>query len=196
MPLVDDTPIEITRLTLADLRADESGAAIEQLAELIVEAFGEPPWHERFSASRIHFGLGVELMRQGALLYAARDEASGRLVGYVLGKELAAGEGDEHRQTLREISGTTALDYLCEGGRRVFYVTGLAVRSGFRRRGIAERLSLALLDELRRQGFSYRLGRTDRSMASMRNLYTKQGFRELPISDANYPERSYWLLAL
>jgi ribosomal protein S18 acetylase RimI-like enzyme len=188
--------IEITRLTPADLRADESGTTIEQLAELIVEAFREPPWHERFSASRIHFGLGVELMRQGALLYAARDEASGRIVGYVLGKELAAGEGDEHRQTLREISGTTALDYLCEGGRRVFYVTGLAVRSGFRRRGIAERLSLALLDELRRQGFSYRLGRTDRSMASMRNLYTKLGFRELPISDANYPERSYWLLAL
>jgi hypothetical protein len=33
-------------------------------------------------------------------------------------------------------------------------------------------------------------------MASMRNLYAKLGFRELPISDANYPERNYWLLAL
>lgn len=194
--ILNNNLIEIARLTLADLRADESGAAIEQLAELIVAAFGEPPWHEHFSASRIHFGLGVELMRQGALLYVAREQSDGKIVGYVLGKELGAGEGDEHRQTLRGISGTAALDYLCEGGRRVFYVSGLAVRSGFRRRGIAERLSLALLDELRRQGFSYRLGRTDRSMISMRNLYEKLGFRELPVTDANYPERNYWLLAL
>ncbi|MGZ8187961.1 MAG: GNAT family N-acetyltransferase [Methylosarcina sp.] len=89
-----------------------------------------------------------------------------------------------------------ALDYLCENGRRVFYVTGLAVGRDYRRRGIAERLSLALLDELRRQGFFYRLGRTDLAMASMRNLYMKLGFRELPITDANYPERSYWLLEL
>jgi ribosomal protein S18 acetylase RimI-like enzyme len=189
-------PIEITRLTLADLRADESGTAVEQLAELIVEAFREPPWHKQFSASRIHFCLGVELMRQGALLYAAREDASGRIVGYVLGKELTVNPGDDRLQTLQEISGTAALDYLCEGGRRVFYVTGLAVRPDFRRRGIAERHSLALLGELRRQGFSYRLGRTDRSMIGMRNLYEKLGFKELPITDANYPERSYWLLAL
>lgn len=193
---LNNNPIEITRLTLADLRVDESGTAIEQLAELIVEAFREPPWHEHFSASRIHFGLGVELMRQGALLYAAKEQDAGRIVGYVLGKELAAGEGNGHQQTLKDISGTAALDYLCENGRRVFYVSGLAVRSGFRRRGIAERLSLALLDDLRRQGFSYRLGRTDRSMISMRNLYQKLGFRELPVTDANHSERSYWLLAL
>jgi hypothetical protein len=60
----DDSSIEISRLTLAELRADESGTAIEQLADLIIEAFRELPWNEHFSASRIHFGLGVELMRQ------------------------------------------------------------------------------------------------------------------------------------
>lgn len=192
----DDSPIKINRLTLAELRADESGTAIEQLADLIIEAFREPPWNERYSAARIHFGLGVELMRQGALLYAATDRATGKIVGYILGKEVAVSSGDERLQPLREISGTAALDYLCEGGSRVFYVSGLAVGRDYRRRGIAERLSLALLDDLRKQGFSHRLGRTDLTVASMRNLYAKLGFRELPLVDAHYPKRTYWLLTL
>jgi ribosomal protein S18 acetylase RimI-like enzyme len=144
---------------------------------------------------RAFFGL-ENPFRSGRRADAARDRATGKIVGYVLGKELAVNPGDDRLQTLREISGTTALDYLCEGGRRVFYVTGRAVGRDFRRRGIAERLSLALLDDLRKQGFSYRLGRTDLAMASMRNLYAKLGFRELPIIDANYSERSYWLKAL
>jgi hypothetical protein len=49
---------------------------------------------------------------------------------------------------------------------------------------------------LRRLGFSYRIGRTDNSVHAMRNLYLKQGFQELTVADAQYPERTYWLLKL
>nr|WP_281355252.1 GNAT family N-acetyltransferase [Candidatus Methylobacter favarea] len=85
---------------------------------------------------------------------------------------------------------------MAEGGKRVFYVSGLGVDPGFRRCHIAERLSVALINELRSQGFTYRLGRTDISARGMRALYAKLGFQELPIHDSLYPERSYWLLRL
>lgn len=193
---INDQAFEIIPLTLAEIRADESGRAIGQLAELIEEVFSEPPWNEYFSASRIHFGLGVELMRKHAMLYVAKTKHSGAIIGYVLGKEIFRKSNDERDQTLSWISGMNALDDLFDGRKRIFYVSGLAVRREFRRCGIAERLSLALNADLRQRGFDYRLGRTDRTALPMRQLYTKLGFRELPITDANFQNRTYWLLAL
>jgi ribosomal protein S18 acetylase RimI-like enzyme len=78
----------------------------------------------------------------------------------------------------------------------VFYVNGLGVATRFRRRHIAEGLSLALIDALRKEGFTYRLGRTDITAEAMRALFTKLGFQELSVHDASYPERTYWLLQL
>jgi ribosomal protein S18 acetylase RimI-like enzyme len=97
---------------------------------------------------------------------------------------------------LHEISGTNQLDYLVENSKRVFYVSGIGVRKEYRRLGTAEKLSSTLIDELRQQGYNYRLGRTHATANNMRKLYAKQGFVELPIRDANYPDRSYWLLLL
>ena len=81
-------------------------------------------------------------------------------------------------------------------GQRTFYVGGLGVRANYRRLGVAKQLSAALLRELKQNKFAFRLGRTDIRAKVMRNLYSKQGFIELPVRDINYPERSYWLLSL
>jgi ribosomal protein S18 acetylase RimI-like enzyme len=95
---------------------------------------------------------------------------------------------------LYKIAGSTDLDYLFNNGKRIFYVSGVGVLPEYRRSGIAEQLSAALINELRRQGFDYRIGRTDKTADAMRNLYLKQGFQELPVTDADYPGRTYWLL--
>ena len=187
---------EVQVITLADLRADQCGVLISELAELICEVFSEPPWNEHFSATRIMFGLGVEMMRKNAILIIARHREEGHVIAYMLGQELVVESDDPRDQTFLKISGGHDLDFLANKQQRTFYVGGLGVRSTYRRLGVAEQLSATLLTELRRHQFDYRLGRTDLQVHGMRKLYSKQGFKELPVYDCNYPERSYWLLSL
>jgi ribosomal protein S18 acetylase RimI-like enzyme len=137
------------------------------------------------------------MMRKNPLLLVAQiNNQSDSIVGYLLGQELFQHSSDPRDQTLYKIAGNKPLDYLFVDGKRVFYVSGIGVLPGYRRCGIAEQLSMALINELRRQGFDYRIGRTDTTAHAMRNLYLKQGFQELPVTDANYLGRTYWLLQL
>jgi len=46
------------------------------------------------------------------------------------------------------------------------------------------------------EGFTYRIGRTALNATAMRGLFAKLGFEELPVRDAVFPERTYWLLRL
>ena len=187
---------EVQILTLADLKADQSGLLISELAELICEVFSEPPWNERFSATRIMIGLGVEMMRKNAMLVIAKHKQDGHVIAYMLGQELVVESDDPRDQTFLKISGGHDLDVLANNQQRTFYVSGLGVIAKYRRMCIAEQLSATLLTELRRQQFDYRLGRTDLKAHGMRKLYSKQGFKELPVYDLKYPERSYWVLSL
>ncbi len=189
--------IKINTVSLADLRADHEGILSEQISRLIKDVFSEPPWNENFSISRLQFGLGVEMMRKNPLLLVAQaNNLDNPIVGYLLGQELVKHSADSRDQTLFKIAGSKDLDYLANNGKRIFYVSGIGVLPGYRRCGIAEQLSMALINELRRQGFGYRIGRTDTTVHAMRSLYLKQGFQELPVFDANYPGRTYWLLQL
>ena len=187
---------EVQVITLADLRADQYGVLISELAELICEVFSEPPWNERFSTTRIMFGLGVEMMRKNAILIIAKHKLEGHVIAYMLGQELVVESDDPRDQTFLKISGSYDLDILANNQQRTFYVSALGVRSTYRRLGVAEQLSATLLTELRRHKFDYRLGRTDLQAHGMRKLYNKQGLKELPVYDLKYPERSYWLLSL
>lgn len=187
---------EIQVITLNDLRSDQYGLVISDLAEIIGEVFTEPPWNENFSAARIMFGLGVEMMRKNPILMIARHKQEGHFIGYILGQELVVDSDDCRDQTFFKISGGYNLNFLAKNNQRTFYVGGLGVRSKYRRLGIAEQLSSTLISELRRDKYDYRIGRTDQQAYGMRNLYIKQGFKELPVHDINYPERSYWLLSL
>ena len=187
---------EVQVITLADLRADQYGVLISELAELICEVFSEPPWNERFSTTRIMFGLGVEIMRKNAILIIAKHKLEGHVIAYMLGQELVVESDDPRDQTFLKISGSYDLDILANNQQRTFYVSALGVVSTYRRLGVAEQLSATLLTELRRHKFDYRLGRTDLQAHGMRKLYNKQGLKELPVYDLKYPERSYWLLSL
>ena len=191
---IDDIAIE--RIAVEDLRADKSGDLIEQIASLAYRAFREPPWNDDFERPRLHFGLGVDLMRRNAVVFIAKANASGNIAGYALGYEVLR-ESEDHRDlTLRAISGTTALDYLFEGGNRVFYGDTLCVDPDARRRQIAYGLVAAQITVLRSEGFAFRIGRTAMNATAMRGLFAKLGFEELPVRDAVFPERTYWLLAL
>jgi GNAT superfamily N-acetyltransferase len=187
---------EVQVITLADLKADQSGLMISELAELICEVFSEPPWNEHFSTTRIMFGLGVEMMRKNAILIIAKHKLEGHVIAYMLGQELVVESDDPRDQTFLKISGGHDLDVLANNQQRTFYVSALGVRLTYRRLGVAEQLSTTLLTELRRHKFDYRLGRTDLQAHGMRKLYNKQGLKELPVYDLKYPERSYWLLSL
>jgi ribosomal protein S18 acetylase RimI-like enzyme len=188
--------VEIAPVSVEDLRRDSSGTLVKALAALAYHAFREPPWSSDLEEPRLHFGLGVELMRRNARAWIARTNPPSKVVGYILGYEVFREREDPRDLTLCEISGTKTLDYLFEGGRRVFYGDTLCVDPGFRRRHIAYKLSAAQIDMLRAEGFTYRIGRTAITGKAMRALYTKLGFQELSVHDILYPERTYWLLRL
>jgi ribosomal protein S18 acetylase RimI-like enzyme len=97
-------------------------------------------------------------MRRNALAFIARTKPSDKIVGYILGYEVFREREDPRDLTLCEISGTKTLDYLFEGGRRVFYGDTLCVDPGFRRRHIAYTLSAAQIDMLRAEGFTFASG--------------------------------------
>jgi hypothetical protein len=189
---VDDIAIE--RIAVEDLREHRSGVLIGQIASLAYRAFREPPWNDDLERPRLHFGLGVDLMRRNAVAFIAK--ASGKIAGYAVGYEVLRESEDPRDLTLRAISGTSALDYLFEGGTRVFYADTVCVEPGARRRQIAYGLAAAVIPVLRREGFAYYIGRTAIGAIAMRFLFAKLGFEELPVRDAVFPERSYWLLTL
>ena len=191
---MDADDIAIERIAVEDLRADTPGVLIEQMGSVAYRAFREPPWNDDLEKPRLHFGLGVDLMRRNAVAFIAK--ASGKIAGYAVGYEVLR-ESEDHRDvTLRAISGTTALDYLFEGGTRVFYADTVCVDPGARRRQIAFGLAEAVIPVLRREGFTYYIGRTAIGAIAMRSLFAKLGFEELPVRDAVFPERTYWLLGL
>ncbi len=55
---------------------------------------------------------------------------------------------------------------------------------------------MALIEALRKEGFTYVTGRTAIAATVMRSLLTKLGSQELPVHDALYLERTYWLEAV
>lgn len=191
---MDQDNIEIVPVLVEDLRKDSSGSLVSQISNLAYLAFREPPWSDDHEKPRLHFGLGVDLMRRNALAFAARLNSSGKIVGYDLGYEVFRESKEPRDLTLYEISGTHALDHLFECGRRVFYEDTICVDPGFRRRHISYRLSIAQIDAIRAEGFTYRIGRTAITCGAMKTLYTKLGHQELNVYDALYPERTYWLL--
>lgn len=187
---VDDIAIE--RISAKDLRADKSGVLIEQIASLAYRAFREPPWNDDLERPRLHFGLGVDLMRRNAVAFIAK--ASGKIAGYAVGYEVLRESEDPRDLTLRAISGTSALDYLFEGENRVFYADTVCVDPAARRRQIAYGLAAALIPVLRREGFTYDVGRTCVRATAMRDLFAKLGFQELEVRDSAFPDRTYWSL--
>jgi ribosomal protein S18 acetylase RimI-like enzyme len=188
--------VVITPVAVEDLRADHSGILIEQIAKLAFEAFREPPWSDDHAHSRLHFGLGVDLMRSNALAFLARQQGSGRVVGYSVGYEVFEVRDDPRDLTLEAIYGRAALNDLFSAGKRVFYWDTLCVDPKHRRRKIVTRFAAASMGKLREQGFSYYVARTDQAALSMRALLAGLGFHELPVHDVRFASRTYWMARL
>lgn len=169
---------------------------ITEMSDLAYHAFREPPWNDDLEAPRLHFGLGVDLMRRSAKAWIARPKPARKVVGYILGYEAILQSDNARDLSLRDICGTDALNYLFEGAARVFYEDTLCVDPQCRRRHIAQKLSFALIDALRDEGFTYLTGRTSIAAAAMRCLFVKLQFEELPVHDTLSPERTYWLLKI
>lgn len=191
--MINHHNISILPITAEDLRADHGGTLIEQVAHLAFAAFREPPWHDDHSHSRLHFGLGVDLMRKNSLAFIAG--VNNQVIGYSVGYELVKERDDSRDISLEAISGTRAMDAWLEQGR-LFYWDTLCVAQEYRRLNIASRLALAAIDKLRAQGFAYYLARTDQNAVAMRGALSKLGFAELPVHDSAFPTRTYWLLRL
>ncbi len=194
--MTDGHDIAVERICVEDLRADASGILIEQIASLAYRSFREPPWSDDLERPRLHFGLGVDLMRRNALAFIAKTKGSGAIVGYTLGYEILRESDDPRDLTLGAISGTPALDYLFEEGKRLFYADTVCVDPGARRRQIAYGLAAALIPVLRSQGFIYQIARTATNATAIRALFAKLGFEELPVHDTVFADRTYWLLRL
>jgi hypothetical protein len=78
---MDQHNIEIVPISVEDLRADTSGTLVCQIAKLAYLGFREPPWNDDLEKPRLHFGLGVDLMRRNALAFAAKLIPSEKIVG-------------------------------------------------------------------------------------------------------------------
>ncbi len=193
---MENDDIAIEPISVEDLRADKAGILIEPIASLAYRAFREPPWNDDLEKPRLHFGLGVDLMRRNAVALIAKDRGTGQIAGYALGYEVFRESEDPRALTLRAISGTAALDHLFDGGNRVFYADTVCVDPAARRRQIAYDLAAALFPLLRQAGFTYEIARTSVHAAAIRALFAKLGFEELAVQDAAFPERTYWVLRL
>jgi hypothetical protein len=79
--------IDISPISVEDLRDDASGRVITEMSELAYHAFREPPWNDNLEAPRLHFGLGVDLMRRSAKAWIAWSKPASKVVGYILGYE-------------------------------------------------------------------------------------------------------------
>src|SRR5438132_8816277 len=120
---------------------------IKQMSDLAYHAFREPPWNDVLEAPRLHFGLGVDLMRRSANAWIAWPKPASKVVGYILGYEAVLQSDNARDLSLRDICGTDALNYLFEGATRVFYEDTLCVDPRCRRQQIAQKLSFALIDD-------------------------------------------------
>lgn len=82
-----------------------------------------------------------------------------------------------------EIAGTVALRKL---GDEVYEFTKMAVDTAYRRRGIAEKLSLAAFEKARALGASKVILYSNTMLEGAILMYRKLGFREVPIENSMY----------
>jgi ribosomal protein S18 acetylase RimI-like enzyme len=178
--------VDILPILVEHLKQDASGTTIKEMSDLAYRAFREPPWLDNLEPPRLHFGLGVDLMRRNAKAWIAWSKPASKIVGYILGYEAFLQSDNGRDLSLRDVCGTDALNYLFEGATRVFYEDTLCVDPRCRRQHIAQKLSFALIDA----------GRTSIEAEAMRALFMKLQFEELPVHDTLFPERTYWLLRI
>lgn len=164
---------------------DPAGDTLAKCAELYCQVWTEPPWDENdWNLAEVMASLG-QLSRDASAIFImslARGNPTGFTIGYPLSASGLAAKG-----------GTQRLAGLCRGCGEVFYIADLGVSSTNRGLGLGQMLSEKLLAEAEDRGYTRFVLRTDVNALPARILYTKLGFSDTGIADANYPSRTYWI---
>lgn len=155
---------------------------IDSWARLYCKIWLDAPWFEDFwKPEEVIRDFRSEMSQQDAVGYIAVD--GDEVVGFTHGYSVDKVE-------LRAITGNDLLDPFVTD--RVFYVDELGVDLKYRGAGISRQLTTHLLSAV---SISTVLLRTDKNAHAARALYQKLGFKELPVHDSKYSDRTYWLLA-
>ncbi len=137
----------VDRLSLADMTmntvslthhdGEDATALLEELCDAYADAYGAEPGEEKTSAFRRR--AKKQLTRPGFTLVVARDE--GRLVGFVFGYTLAA--GDTH--WWGGVQPEPSAEFLEETGSRTWVLSEIEVRRAWQGKGVGRTLHDAVL---------------------------------------------------
>jgi ribosomal protein S18 acetylase RimI-like enzyme len=148
----------------------------KSLIELYKEIWKEPPWNEFFwTDEMVNEDIDFAIRQKDFIGKLAVLLNKYEVVGFTWGYELPI----EKFPFLRVVT-----------GGKTFYVDELAVRSGFRRRGIGSTLSKMLMKEAEKLGYDTVVLRTDVNAVAY-VFYKKLGFEDTNIRDPQYPQRTY-----
>jgi len=162
---------------------------LQSWAGLYCRIWQEPPWNENFwRPESVVEDFRREMARPDALAFLALNDRSA-VIGFTQGYSVSQIE-------LREIAGSSLLDFLFVENERIYYVDELGVDSSYRGNHLSLRLSRALIDEVRSRGIKQVILRTDIQALAARHVYRELGFKELSTHDIKYPTRTYWSLTL
>lgn len=164
---------------------------LKSCASLYCDIWREPPWNETFwTVPEVLQDMNSELRKnqaKGFIALTTNYSSSLEPIGLTWGYGVSLEE-------MRLISGTAQLDHFFKGDSRVFYIDELGVKADMRIKGVGLELSRSLIQWAITRGFTTMLLRTDLKATSARVLYSKLGFKELDIIDANEHQRNYWVL--
>jgi ribosomal protein S18 acetylase RimI-like enzyme len=182
-------PVDQYLTEIADISKEE----FVKLLELYCEIWKEPPWNENFwTPEMVRDDLMSQMAKTGAVGYVVMDDyivSDPKIIGFSWGYQVI-------KEEMRTISGGEKLDFLFLENKIIFYVDELGVSAKYRQEGCGRRLTSELLIKAKNKGASVALLRTEKEANAARRLYKNSGFQELPVSDLNYPGRTYWSLAL
>ena len=172
---------------LVDLKEDER--SMFKIAELYCQIWREPPWNENcWQPGKVLDDMKEELRKPGAVCVFAVAVDTDQIVGFSWGYLV-------NKDELKEIAGHDKLSLFPGYNNRAFYIDEMAIASEYRRKGVAGFLTEMMLSEIDSL-IKFVLVRTDVNALPARKLYSSFGFKEIPVRDVKYPDRSYWCLKL
>jgi len=172
---------------IINLKDDEiTEKAIIDCANLYCQIWQEPPWNEFFwKPEKVAATIYEVLQRTGSAALLAVSADNREILGFTWGFPV-------DREALRRISGGKSLDSLMPEKKKLFYIAELGVAKKNRKTKIGSELTKELLQVARRK-FPATILRTDLDAKPARSLYRRLGFREMPIRDSDFSNRTYWI---
>lgn len=165
---------------------------VSQCAKLYCEVWKEEPWNEDFwTLEGVCKKIEEDIEKAGSEFFVSLEAASAKMLvtGFTWGYSF------DYEQ-IKKISTCPELLKHFNSLKKVFYVAELGVDIKFRRFGTGKKLSKTLIKKVVDNGFDCIILRTDVKANEARALYIKLGFKELPVYDPEFRDRTYWIMTL